>query len=145
MQVQGPGGVKGTDKTKKKSGAKAADGSFSDFIASGTQQKAAASPTTSIVQVDALLALQGADDPTARAAKQRMRQRANDILDGLDDIRDAMLSGRLTVGHIVDIADVVATHREKISDPKLMAIMDEIDLRAQVELAKVSVAMNKRA
>ena len=52
-----------------------------------------------------------------------------------------MLNGTLTVGHMIDIADIVASHREKIQDPKLTDIMDEIDLRAQVELAKMRVAM----
>ena len=56
----------------------------------------------------------------------------------------AMLNGSLTVGHMIDIADVVASHREKITDPALTAIMDEIDLRAQVELAKMRVAMDRQ-
>ena len=71
-----------------------------------------------------------------------MRKRSNDLLDELDKIRMGMLNGTLTVGHMVDIADVVASHREKISDPTLTAIMDEIDLRAQVELAKMRVALD---
>ena len=141
MKVQGPSGVKGTDKAKKKSGVKGADGTFSDMVAAGAQPKAAATPTGSIVQVDALLALQGAEDATTGRAKQRMQKRGHDILDGLDDIRDAMLGGTLTVGHMVNIADMVASHREQISDPKLTAIMDEIDLRAQVELAKIQMSM----
>ena len=56
----------------------------------------------------------------------------------------AMLGGSLTVGHMVDMADVVASHREKIADPALTAIMDEIDLRAQVELAKMRVSMERK-
>lgn len=69
-----------------------------------------------------------------------MRQRAGDILKELDKIRIAMLSGTLTVGHMIDVADVVASHRERIMDPGLTAIMDEVDLRAQVELAKMRSA-----
>ena len=56
-----------------------------------------------------------------------------------------MLGGNLTVGHMIDVADVVASHREKIDDPTLTAIMDEIDLRAQVEIAKIRVVLNQEA
>jgi hypothetical protein len=54
-----------------------------------------------------------------------------------------MLGGNLTVGHMIDIADIVASHREKITDPALTSLMDEIDLRAQVELAKMRISMDR--
>lgn len=142
MKIQGPGKTQGTSKTDKKKGASESDESFGDFMSKGTEGAGATSTTQSIAKVDALLAVQGADDPTARAAKQRMRKRSSDLLDELDKIRMAMLGGTLTVGHMVDIADVVASHREKITDPTLTSIMDEIDLRAQVELAKMRVALD---
>ena len=89
-----------------------------------------------------MLAVQAAEDPTQGAAKKRMRRRSDKILNELEKIRMAMLNGSLTVGHMIDVADVVASHREKIMDPALTGIMDEIDLRAQVELAKMRVALN---
>jgi hypothetical protein len=92
--------------------------------------------------VDALLAVQGAEDPAAGAARKRARVRAETVLDELDKVRMAMLGGKLTVGHMIDIADVVASHRDKINDPALTALMDEIDLRAQVELAKMRVSLD---
>ena len=143
MKVQGPGKTQGPAKSKKGGKASAADGSFEAFIASGPKKAAATQSTQSIAAVDALLAVQAAEDPTERAARQRMRKRADDILDGLESVRVAMLGGQVTVGQMVDIADVVATHREKIDDPALTSLMDEIDLRAQVELAKMRVAMEK--
>jgi hypothetical protein len=42
---------------------------------------------------------------------------------------------------MVDIADVVASHRQKVQDPGMVEIMDEIDLRAQVELAKMRIRL----
>ncbi len=140
MKVQGPGVAKPSSKTGKSGKAQAADGSFGDYVSAETTETAATSTTQSIAQVDALLAIQGAEDPTERAARQRARSRAGNILDALDKIRMAMLNGTLTLGHMIDIADVVAAHREKIADPALTAIMDEIDLRAQVELAKMRMA-----
>ena len=73
-----------------------------------------------------------------------MRERADHILDRLENLRMAILSGSMTLGQAIDIADVVASHREKISDPKLTAILDEIDLRAQIEIAKMRKALEAR-
>lgn len=144
MKIDGPGQAQGAGKSKKTSKADRAGNIFESLISSGPQEAAPAKATQSIAMVDALLALQGAEDPTARAAKKRMRERANTVLNELDKIRMGMLSGKLTVGHMVDIADVVASHREKVMDPALSALMDEIDLRAQVELAKMRVALEDR-
>lgn len=145
MKVEGPkrsGSASGTKKSSDSKGAEGAD--FSQYMTSGTQGAASASATQSIAQIDALLAVQGAEDPTQRAAKKRARIRADNILDKMDQIRLAMLGGNLTVGHMVDVADVIASHRDKIDDPALSAIMDEIDLRAQVELAKMRVSMDQK-
>lgn len=144
MKVQGPGGVNKSSETKKKSKVSEDGGSFSDMVSGGAPEAAPTKATQSIAHVDALLAVQAAEDPTARAARQRMRGRALSVLDELDKLRMAMLGGDLTVGHIIDIADVVASHRERITDPALTGIMDEIDLRAQVELAKLRVALDSQ-
>ncbi len=144
MKVTGPGQVQGPSKTKKSDKSKSSDSDFGSLVSSGPSEAAGTKTTQSIAHVDALLAVQESEDPTARAAKRRMRERADDILDELDKIRLAMLNNELTVGHMIDIADVVASHREKMPDPKLTAIMDEIDLRAQVELAKMRVVLDKK-
>ena len=144
MKIQGPGQTKGPSKTSKSGKAGKSDASFGDFIAKEAPSSGATQETQSIAHVDALLAVQGAEDPTAGASKKRARKRATVILDELEKLRMAMLGGNLTVGHMIDIADVVASHREKIMDPALTGIMDEIDLRAQVELAKMRVALDSQ-
>lgn len=141
MKVEGPGQSQAASRLKK-SGKSAKAPGFGDFVTQGSQEAASTTSTQSIAMVDALLAVQGAEDPTARAARRRMRQRAETVLDELEAIRMAMLSGTLTVGHMIDIADVIASHREKVADPALSDLMDEIDLRAQVELAKLRVALD---
>lgn len=145
MKVRGPGSTQGPSKTKKASGASASDASFGAMVASGGPEAATTTTTQSIAQVDALLAIQGAEDPTQGATRKRMRHRADKLLGTLDKLRDSLLGGTLTIGDMINVADVVASHREKISDPGLTAIMDEIDLRAQVELAKIRVALDREA
>ncbi|MCB9982314.1 MAG: flagellar assembly protein FliX [Rhodospirillales bacterium] len=144
MKIQGPGGTKGPSKTSKSGKVSSTGANFGDFMAKDASRAGATQNTQSIAQVDALLAIQGAEDPAQGKARRQVRQRAGVILDELDKIRMAMLSGKLTVGHMIDIADVIASHREKIMDPALTDIMDEIDLRAQVELAKMRVALDAR-
>ncbi|MCB0530375.1 MAG: flagellar assembly protein FliX [Alphaproteobacteria bacterium] len=142
MKVEGPKGPQSASKSKKSSSA-SGDVDFSQFVNRGAQETGATQTTRSIAQVDALLALQGAESPTERAARRQARHRADTILGELDKIRIAMLGGTLTVGHMIDVADVVASHRERIHDPALTAVMDEIDLRAQVELAKMRAALER--
>ncbi|MGH1399280.1 MAG: flagellar assembly protein FliX [Alphaproteobacteria bacterium] len=151
MKIQGgskTGGVNKAKKAESKGDAGLGDGGFDALIASHgaaeTSSAAATGASQSIAQVDALLAVQEVEDPTQGAAKKRMRKRSTKILDMLDGLRDQMLGGGLTLGHMIDIADVVASHREQITDPTLTGIMDEIDLRAQVELAKMRVALEAR-
>ena len=142
MKVEGPSRNKGVDGAKKSGKASESDGSFGDYMASGVKGGGAASAAQSIARVDALLAVQAAEDPTERAARRRMTDRADGLLDSLDGIRHALLTGSLSIGQVIDMADVVASHREKITDPRLTAILDEIDLRAQIELAKIRKAMD---
>lgn len=140
MKIDGPSKTQGTGSSKK-TGKTSEGGSFEDFIAAAPKQAGGAAPTNSIARVDALLSVQGAEDPTARAARRRMTGRADDILGELDQLRLSLLTGTMTLGQVIDIADVVASHRERVMDPKLTAILDEIDLRAQIELAKARKAM----
>ncbi len=141
MKIEGPSKTSGASGSKK-TGKVDSDSSFEDFIAGAPKGVQSAAPTHSIARVDALLSVQGAESPTERAARRRMVDRSEDILKELDGLRMSILSGTMTLGQVIDIADVVASHREKINDPRLTAILDEIDLRAQIEIAKAKKAMD---
>lgn len=143
MKVTGPGQTQGPSKTKKKGKSTEGDEKFGDMVSSEASSAKESVSTKSIAKVDSLLAAQAVEDPTERAARQRARKRSMTILDELEKLRMAMLNNSLTVGHMIDIADVVASHRAKISDPSLTAIMDEIDLRANVELAKMRMSLKR--
>ncbi len=144
MKVGGSKGSNSTSNTKKASSSGGGSGNvdFSALVSGGASSVSNVSASQSIAQLDALLAVQETEDPTKKAAKKRVQVRADGILEKLDQVRIKMLGGDLTVGNMIDVADVVASHRDKIDDPALSAIMDEIDLRAQVELAKMRVIMD---
>lgn len=145
MKIEGPNRTQGTSSAKGKSKVSGGDANFEDFFSNGASAPAEAGASRQIASVDALLAVQETEDPTERAARRRMHDRSEKILDSLDRIRMGMLAGDLTVGDMIDIADVVASHREKIQDPALVEIMDEVDLRAQVEIAKMKASMSSVA
>lgn len=142
MKIEGPDKTRETAATKKKGKAGKSDGSFGGLLETGGSAEAApAAAPSSLAMVDVLLAVQGTDDPAQRAARKRMVSRADDVLALLDNIRMSLLTGQLTVGQVIEIADIVASHREKVMDPQLTALLDEIDLRAQIEIAKMRMAL----
>jgi len=73
-----------------------------------------------------------------------MQERASRVLDSLDVIQRGLVGGNITVSDMERVKTSVSGNREKINDPKLLAILDEVDLRAQVELAKLEVARDKK-
>lgn len=144
MKVEGPSKTQKTSKTDKTNKTGKTDSTFGDMVTGATKSASGASATQSIAKVDALLAVQGAESATERSAKRRMRERGEQVLRQLDHLRLAILTGNLNIGQVIDIADVVASHREKINDPKMSAVLDEIDLRAQIEIAKMRKAMETK-
>ena len=109
MKIRGPNRTDSTSGAKKSSSSKNADGvDFSSYVTGGTAEISGTGATQSIAQLDALLAVQAAEDPAQGGKKQRAKQRAHDVLDKLEKVRLRMLCGDLTVGHMIDVADVVA-------------------------------------
>jgi hypothetical protein len=84
------------------------------------------------------LALQGIED----SADQRTQgvNRGEQLLNLLDEVRDGLLAGGIPRVMLNRLALAVAKRRESFADPKLQNVLDEIDLRARVELAKLEQA-----
>ncbi len=141
MKIEGPSKAGATSKTSKAGKAGKTDSTFGDMVASAAAETQSAAATQSIAQVDALLSVQSVETATERGKKGRMRERGEKVLRQLDHLRLAMLTGNMSLGQMIDIADVVASQRETIDDPEMTAVLDEIDLRAQIEIAKMRKAM----
>ena len=100
----------------------------------------ASAPVTgsaSVGSVDSLLSLQEVGD--AASGRSNGLQRASDLLEHLDEIRYGLLVGGLSRSSLLDLARSVRQQRAMIGDPRLAVILDEIELRAAVELAKYSL------
>jgi hypothetical protein len=84
--------------------------------------------------LDALLALQSVDMTAERRKKAVLRGKS--MLDLLDKVKLGVLDGTLSPATLESLSAAVA-QREGTDDPALDGIMAEIELRAEVELAKL--------
>jgi hypothetical protein len=103
--------------------------------AAPTARVAGASPVSSI---DALLALQSVGTPLER--RRRAVGRAGRILDLLDDVKVALLEGAMSPSALTTLVAAVHEQRDRTDDPGLEGVLDEIETRAAVELAKFGMA-----
>jgi len=142
MKIEGPSKTQKSSKAGKTAKTGKTDGTFGAMVADATPSTNQTAATQSIAKVDALLAVQGVENATERGARRRMHVRGEKVLRQLDHLRLAILTGNLTLGQVIDVADVVASHRETIDDPEMTAVFDEIDLRAQIEIAKMKKGLD---
>jgi hypothetical protein len=84
--------------------------------------------------IDALLAMQGIEDPVAR--RKRSVARGRGALDVLDDLKIGLLSGNFDASTVTRLRDAAANLKSTSGDPGLDAVLSEIELRVEVELAK---------
>lgn len=115
------------------------------FQAEGAEpQRAAAAGTAQtgmLAGLDAILTLQGQSAPDAREERRRRSvARGHDLLDGLDRLKAALIGGRVSTADLAAIAGRLAERASESGDPRLDALVAEIELRAAVELAKLDAA-----
>lgn len=127
-----PASPQKTGKTGKVSGGTG----FADHLDGGSDSAAPVSPATPTQSVDAVLAIQTVGDATSNAANARARQWGFDTLDQLEQIRTDLLLGAIPKDRLVNLARMVAERRERADDPRLDALLDDIELRVRVEIAK---------
>ncbi|KQW83878.1 flagellar assembly protein FliX [Brevundimonas sp. Root1279] len=139
MKVTGASGPSSTQSSRP---ARAASG-FSVPTAGGSApaaQAAAASGVAGVADVSALMALQGVEDPTER--RRRAIRRGGGLLDRLDELKLALLSGEMGEGALERLGRGLREERPIDADPELNRLLDQIDLRAAVELAKADLRRN---
>jgi hypothetical protein len=88
--------------------------------------------------IDALLALQGIESVDER--RRRAVKRGHTALDLLDEMKLGLLSGRLDPGMLLKLKTAAAGLKDLSGDPRVDQVLAEIDLRVEVELAKVESA-----
>lgn len=110
---------------------------FSQHLKSGQESVAGVAGAAPMSTVEGLLALQEVEDSTTGQSRSRARKWGNDVLDGLERLRIGIITGVVPKAELERIAASVERQRAHTDDPALEAILDEIELRAKVELAKL--------
>jgi hypothetical protein len=114
-----------------------AGGSFSLSSSEGTHAQSAAVALRTLGGIDALIALQGIEEPAER--RRRAVKHGRRALDALDELKLGLLAGTLDQGTLLRLKTVVADLKDGSGDDRLDGVLAEIDLRVAVELAKAGM------
>lgn len=139
MKVNGPSGPPPSSGQRPVRSA----GGFSMPQASGAAPASAAQaagPASAVADLSALMALQGVETATER--RRRAIRRGGTLLDRLDELKIAMLSGEAGEGALERLGRTLREERPEDEDAGLTGLLEQIDLRAAVELAKAEVRRN---
>jgi hypothetical protein len=138
MRIQARGGAAPTGASARPNGPAAAG--FEPAAASVREaaQSSPASALNAVSSLDAILALQEALGPMER--RRRAVKRAGRLLDILDSVKLSLLEGGSPSSMLNALKQAAGEARGETDDPGLEGVLDEIETRAAVELAKAEMA-----
>lgn len=138
MKVSGTGSSSAAGQGRRADRSGRPTGEFARHLGAteGVGEQSPVDAASPLAAVDALLAAQCVTDTTDREARRNLIRHGEDILERLEEIRLGLLAGGMSRQRLIELASLVRNRRDSVADPRLAAILDEIDLRAQVELAK---------
>lgn len=136
MKIEGPNKTGATGKTDKAKKTDSVGGSAFAELLTGSEDVNAPLAPAGVAGVNMYVALQAAEHATEHENRRRAITHAGDLLDDLEDLRVGLLLGSYTKNQLHQLAARVRQQRLLINDPKIMSLLDDIALRAAVELAK---------
>jgi hypothetical protein len=136
MRIFGPNGT--SVATATQTARRAGGGSFSVSDSEAQQAKTASVALRTVGGIDALIALQGVDEPGER--RRRAVKYGRRALDALDEVKLGILSGTLDHGILLRLKSIAGELQDGSGDEKLDHVLAEIDLRVAVELAKAGMS-----
>jgi hypothetical protein len=142
MEIKSSGRVESGGVRRVSKGASGSDSTFSvSSSSSGDGRPTAVAAPGPLTALDSILTLQGMDD--SLSGRSKGLQHGEHLLDMLDQVRDGLLAGGIPRSTLNRLAVAVGRRHESFADPKLQTVLDEIELRAHVELAKLEM-MDRR-
>jgi Class II flagellar assembly regulator len=135
MRIYGPNGSALT--APASNARRTASGTFKVEGEEAPRAAGSATPARVIGGIDTLLALQGVEEPAER--RRRAVKRGRSALDVLDELKIGLLDGTLDASMLTRLKSAAAALKDESGDPALDAVLAEIDLRVEVELAKAEV------
>lgn len=127
------GGLVAAGSTQRASGTQSR---FSLGSPEATQRAGGMQATAPAAAMDGLLALQAAGDVIER--RKRLMRRGRGLLDTLDQLKISLLGGQVSGATLSMLKGQLAQARDGADDPALDDLLAHIDLRAEVELAKLA-------
>lgn len=121
-------------------------GLFSSFLAAaettGAEGAHEASETASVSGISPLLSLQEVSE--YEVERKKLVQHGHSLLDELEELRRQLLMGLVPLHTLSALGERLARQKQAFNDPKLIEIIEDIELRAAVELAKLEMARAAR-
>lgn len=140
MEIKSTGRIDSTVLRRLNKAGGATDGAFSVSGAQEARAQIVAAPGP-LTALDSILTLQGMDD--SMSGRSKGPSHGEQLLDMLDQVRDGLLAGGVPRSTLNRLAVAVGRRHEDFADPRLQGVLDEIELRAHVELAKLEM-MDRR-
>ena len=134
MRVQGLNGAAAT--ATPSAARRVGGGTFRLGEDESTRGTSASAGLRSIASLDALLALQSVEDPTER--RKRAVKNGRQALDVLDALKLSVLDGTLDQSVVGRLKSAAEGLKGGSGDSGLDAVLGEIELRVEVELAKAT-------
>lgn len=132
--------IRNAGSVKKRPGAVGNSSDFQSFFAPESEALETGQPvneSAAASSLNAMLALQ--EVPEDLLQKRKAISQGQQALDSLEKLRHALLMGTIQP-EVMQQLKRSLPERASVIDPKLAAILDEIELRMAVELAKLETA-----
>lgn len=113
--------------------------SFSAYLSE--MMKSSSNPvgsTSGISVADAIFATQMVNNEEEREIRKKLLKRGQNLIEKLEEIRNGLLVGYISKEELINISRILKESQIASSDPKLQELMAEIELRVEVELAKLT-------
>ena len=142
MKVDGYGNILNSSGVKKRT-AVSISGNFSGFLNAAETEEISSNHSLSDISapssLSGILSLQEVSEDEIR--RKKIIQHGNSMLDSLENLRRQILLGTLSLDTLQNIEKNLKLQRQIINDPRLMMVLDDIELRTAVELAKLEMAI----
>src|ERR1051326_1324818 len=136
MRITGPNGPAAS--AAAAGARRTTSGSFSLPQDDAAPARSGATAVRTVGGIEALMALQGVEGVEER--RRRAVKRGHTALDLLDEMKLGLLSGGLDPAMLLKLKTAAAGLKDLSGDPRVDQVLAEIDLRVEVELAKVESA-----
>lgn len=136
MRIENSGPLSGVYRSKSRAKKGSAGGGFNVEVVEKVEEATSTTPASTVGNLGALLSLQGVEEVIDDDRKKQTAEQGISLLERLEEMRVELLSGQLSVAQVDRIAQSVRT-LGRTGDSALDSILEDIDMRARVELAKL--------